>query len=290
MRSGIQHPARTLLLSSAGGVVARKHRRPARNSSWRRRARRWLDPSSLFLCRSRRGAAASEETITFVRMILPQIDVSSRRAGAHAETVCRRRPGRGVRGACTTARERNSCRAAGAKEASGRAPRCEARERWHSLGHRAEQARELRIEMTQLVGGQAFERVGQHAARRLRCAPISLAQGALGSVWCRPATRRPHRRRPEPKSLGRTARDLISVSVGQRPELGSGYPEGALAAPGQLGRPEDLPELSEHLQCQTVMTPGSLRCEGHRRDAIAGAEGRGAWNDRTAVGAYAAGM
>jgi hypothetical protein len=74
------------------------------------------------------------------------------------------------------ARERNSCRAAGAKEASGRAPRCEARERWHSLGHRAEQARELRIEMTQLVGGQAFESVGQHAARRLRCAPVSLAQ------------------------------------------------------------------------------------------------------------------
>jgi hypothetical protein len=43
--------------------------------------------------------------------------------------------------------------------------------------------------------------------------PALLAQGALGSVWCRPATRRPHRRRPGPKSLGRTARDLISVSL-----------------------------------------------------------------------------
>jgi hypothetical protein len=28
MRSGIQHPARTLLLSSAGGVVVRKHSTP----------------------------------------------------------------------------------------------------------------------------------------------------------------------------------------------------------------------------------------------------------------------
>ena len=36
---------------------------------------------------------------------------------------------------------------------------------------------------------------------------------ALGSAWCRPATRRPHRRRPGPKSRGRTARDLISVSL-----------------------------------------------------------------------------
>ena len=45
--------------------------------------------------------------------------------------------------------------------------------------------------------------------------PLLLRSGvrALGSAWCRPATRRPRRRRPGPKRLSRTARDLISFSL-----------------------------------------------------------------------------